>query len=449
MPLIWLSIRMLKYFLPFALFIGLFNTIGYSQDNNENKENIIGIAAAVLPNVVIQRNDEDKPINISGVFILDQDDIIVDETGLACFSLTMLSSSNEICQLSNSRVQIRREVRSPTNTTFNIELLYGKILVKTEISSSISIKIITGSVEVINKDGEFIVDATNGATQVGTVKGLTLVDERNKDFHVSIPENEMVILYSGIQNPTTTQMSPALVSGVDIEEVKRLQEEKLRKIEKEKRIKKAERLRIVNEEKRRKETERIRKIEAEKKRKELAAAEKKRIEDKKRLAAEEKENVAKAALNKGVKEDKPGFFDNLVWSDYKWDGVAVGTLITSIWLSLEEAKKYNSLESDNSTIKSQYAAATTQTDRTNLNIEYEVNKEKMAQYLEQITLYNYVSYIAIIWESYLIYDRFYGSSNEEPEKAATSNTNWSFSVVNYSQMNHTQSGPFIRFEYRW
>jgi hypothetical protein len=56
--------------------------------------------------------------------------------------------------------------------------------------------------------------------------------------------------------------------------------------------------------------------------------------------------------------------------------------------------------------------ATTATERTELEISYEVNKEKMSTYKDNVDRYNLLSAVALVVEGYLLYRRFISDPKE-------------------------------------
>jgi len=93
---------------------------------------------------------------------------------------------------------------------------------------------------------------------------------------------------------------------------------------------------------------------------------------------------------------------------FKWDLVTMSTALVFAWLSTEEAKKYDALETKNETLQTQWASATTTSARSALEVQYEVNKSKMSTYKANVNLYNNITLLAIIFEGYLIYDHLFG-----------------------------------------
>jgi len=105
--------------------------------------------------------------------------------------------------------------------------------------------------------------------------------------------------------------------------------------------------------------------------------------------------------------------DQSLFMKYKWHIAATSTFVVFAYLATDEASKFNALDSENSSLQSQYASTSDTTTRTNLEVEYEVNKEKMVKLKSNIDLYNYISIAALGVEGYLLYLFFF--SDDEPD----------------------------------
>jgi FecR protein len=101
-----------------------------------------------------------------------------------------------------------------------------------------------------------------------------------------------------------------------------------------------------------------------------------------------------------------------LWMTYKWDIATGSAFLAFTWISMDNASNFDSLESKNDTLKSQWATATTSSERNALEVDYEVNKEKMASYQENVTLYNNLSILAICLEGYLLYKHIFDSDTK-------------------------------------
>ncbi len=101
-----------------------------------------------------------------------------------------------------------------------------------------------------------------------------------------------------------------------------------------------------------------------------------------------------------------------LWMTYKWDIATGSAFLIFTWISMDNASKYDSLESTNDSLKSRWVTATTSAERNTLEVAYEVNKEKMASYQENVTLYNNLSILAICLEGYLLYRHIFDSDTK-------------------------------------
>jgi len=109
-----------------------------------------------------------------------------------------------------------------------------------------------------------------------------------------------------------------------------------------------------------------------------------------------------------------------LWVRYKWHIVASSAFLFSSWMALEEAKKYNNLASENESLKTQWASASTSSDRTSLEVKYEVNKKKMSTSKTNVDQYNMFSLIAIGFEGYLLYRDFFGNGMDSAKNISQS-----------------------------
>jgi hypothetical protein len=135
-----------------------------------------------------------------------------------------------------------------------------------------------------------------------------------------------------------------------------------------------------------------------------------------------------------------------LFSTYKWDMAAGSVFLVSVWFALDEAKKYNALVSQNDDIKSDYATATT-SEKTQLNIDYEVNQEKMAQHKTTMERYNVISYAAVLWECYLLYSRLFTETSGDPKKESAGLEEWSTQLALLT--NQRGATPTLKMTATW
>lgn len=135
---------------------------------------------------------------------------------------------------------------------------------------------------------------------------------------------------------------------------------------------------------------------------------------------------------------------------FKWDIVTLSTAVVFSWLATEEAKKYDDLESENDALQAQWANATTTSARNELEVEYEVNKSKMSTYKSNVTLYNSITMLAIIFEGYLIYDHLFG---DDPDGGTASHSPGDKNIMSPDTivlgLNHPSSPAGINLSLGW
>lgn len=98
---------------------------------------------------------------------------------------------------------------------------------------------------------------------------------------------------------------------------------------------------------------------------------------------------------------------------FKWDLVTGSAILLFSWMSTEEAKKFDDLESANENLQTSWESATTTSARNELEIKYEVNKAKMNTHQSNVTLYNNLTILLVILEGYLIYDHIFGDDADD------------------------------------
>lgn len=392
---------------------------------------------AVNPPVSISRNGEEIAVKDWGLALSDLDEITTGPGGKAYIFLSLLSQGNEIFMASSTRVRVSKTPMTEDRIVHYVEVIYGKIRANVQLTPNQEIRISTLSSEIISNDGEFIVEQNRGNTQIGTSKGLVQMFSKSNNQGEVIPENTTATVFQGTDTVKTGTMSKRLKRGLstgkdeefeadaDMSQIRRQAAKRKKEIE----------LTLARAEKKRQEEERAARQAAqeaqrakEERERVLAeegarAAKKAELEAKAAAETVAKETAANEQLmaeqeEEPVSEPLDAVEEHSLFMKYKWHIAATSTFLVFAYLATDEASQYNSLDSENSSLQSQYASATTSSARTVLEVQYEVNKEKMAQHKSNVDLYNYFSIIALSAEAYLLYLYFFSDDDPAPGNSA-------------------------------
>lgn len=100
------------------------------------------------------------------------------------------------------------------------------------------------------------------------------------------------------------------------------------------------------------------------------------------------------------------------WLKHRWHFITTSTALIFAYLATDEAAKYNDLVSENESLSTQWESATTTSEQTSYEVQYEVNKTKMSNHKTNVDRYNLLSLIALSLEGYLLYDTFFGDNTD-------------------------------------
>jgi hypothetical protein len=88
--------------------------------------------------------------------------------------------------------------------------------------------------------------------------------------------------------------------------------------------------------------------------------------------------------------------------DYKWHYSAIGIALVSLWLATDNTNKYNELTSKNNDLETQYNEALSQSELDSIQSEYSANQNDMKSHKSTIEIFNALTALALLWESYLL-----------------------------------------------
>jgi|APSaa5957512622_1039677.scaffolds.fasta_scaffold28490_2 hypothetical protein len=375
---------------------------------------------AVDPPVSISRNGEEIAVREWGLTLTEDDEIITGVGGKAYIFMSLLSQGNEIFLSSSTRVRISKIPTTDEKTIHNVEVVYGKVRAKVQLTPNQEIRISTLSSEIVSDDGEFIVEQNSGNAQIGASRGLIQLFSKRTNQGTVIPENSMATVFQTTGTVTMSSIPKRFKRGFggpedeefdDVDDMSKLRKMAVkRQREMEMNLAEAEKTRLANEKAARDAAEKARREKEEQEKAEEAAkkaAQAKKSED----TAVKKDASADAQVMADLTEEP--MEDQSLFMKYKWHIAATSTFVVFAYLATDEASKFNALDSENSSLQSQYASTSDTTTRTNLEVEYEVNKEKMVKLKSNIDLYNYISIAALGVEGYLLYLFFF--SDDEPD----------------------------------
>ncbi|MBU3917307.1 hypothetical protein KKA14_17375 [bacterium] len=417
---------------------------------------------AEKPPVYVIRKEETFEISDLGMILGKNDIIFTGETGKAYILFTLLSEENEVFLAPQSRITIGKRIISSEMIEYHINLISGKLRARVRIAQGMSVRVNTTVAEMLTNEAEFIVENQRGLTSVGTISGMVTLVSAKTDQRVGVPEQMMSSVGRNTPIYQLTSMVSNFYEGVEVSErektddvlalIKKRSEaaaEEKRKLDKYRKQEAEHQDYVQHKADIQKQTDiqpqtdiqinapqDSHSIQLEKK------PEEKLKEQKPELVQKvEKTPVQITQLTKKAEEEEQGFI-----SKHKWHITASSIFLVSFWLSSNEISAYKSLDSDNSSLQSQYASASV-SERTQLEIDFEVNKEKMKQHKENMELYNMVGYAALLWESYLLYLWYFDSDNETPSEKQTRSNIWPTNIQLVS--NHQLPNPSIRLSATW
>jgi PEGA domain-containing protein len=129
-----------------------------------------------------------------------------------------------------------------------------------------------------------------------------------------------------------------------------------------------------------------------------------------------------------------------------WHIAAISLTLASAALSYTAVDKYNELEQENDGLKILYENATTQAELTQIQAEYDSNKESMKKYKQNITIYSGLIALGLGWETYLF---FFGGSSESEEPSTQGKLTNKLSFDFQLSSNNKELLPNINLNYRW
>ncbi|MCP4757651.1 MAG: hypothetical protein GY866_42885 [Proteobacteria bacterium] len=434
-----------------------------------------GKVMVVKPPVYVVRSGKELRVDRFGMFIREGDSIVTGKEGIASILLSLISEGNQMYLMPTSKISLNKELASSEMLIYNIRINHGKIRAKLQITYHMQVRIDTDVAEITTNDADIVVENINEITRAGTVEGMAILNLSATRQSTNIPQGKMTTVGYGLSSRSLADISEELLDGTDMEKIKEEIEEEKKRLKREKQNKlDAERLRIetikqqYQDERKRKVQEGKRKLEAEKLKQE---EEKRKLESKKKQRLQEekqrKETEKRKMLASAVKEKMPQKFETMKEEivdeiaesleskerslrDYTWHIAATSTILVSAWLSTEEANEYNSLDSKNDQLTAQYTSAKANSDDESaalLYAQHEVNKEKMKQNFEKMTLYNNISYLAMAWEGYLLYRLFFSSGSDKTSVVKSDIDDWRNRIV--LQPVRYRGAPAARLSVGW
>ncbi len=105
----------------------------------------------------------------------------------------------------------------------------------------------------------------------------------------------------------------------------------------------------------------------------------------------------------GLSDQLPEPVEESVSSNWGWQILAVGLVAGAAFQAKAEVTKYNDLVSENEDLKVDYAAAGSATERTTIDETYKENQDKMSTCQQNMLMYDGITALAVIWETYLLF----------------------------------------------
>ncbi len=423
--------------------------------------------------VVIEKKGRKVNVSEFGVTVSNGDEIDTGTGGRAFLLMSLLSDANEIYLASSTKIRFTTEIMNSDLSIQHIHLIYGKIRARIQTCQNIQVRIHTEEAEVVTNEGEFIVESNDQLTNVGTLKGAVKMISNITHQEIMIPQKAMSSTSLTEPDNTFTGFIENLYEGVEFSDSKKTAEMVVL-AKKQQEETKSEEMAIGESENTPKESrfisipdqiqtedqpdgtethtvEVVEKPEMEKEQpkedqKELMVIESETEEQPDDIAKEEQQPDDIAIIETGDFEDKDASENESFFFKYKWHITATSLFLISGYLSYEEARKYNDLDSENDDLMSQYSSASDSV-KEQIFVKYKVNQEKMTQYKRNVDYCNYVTFLAFLWESYLIYDLIFGENSNKQETAFKSNSLQPARLA--IQTGYSSSYPTIKLSAEW
>jgi hypothetical protein len=126
------------------------------------------------------------------VDLKDGDEIETGVSGRAVIAISQLSDRNEVLLAPSSRVRFMRRSTGPDYDIFTVELIFGKIWVKSALRRYSELRALTNQHEILIDRGEYIVEQIGDFIHVGSISGSPRVVSRSQPGTVIVPPQQML-----------------------------------------------------------------------------------------------------------------------------------------------------------------------------------------------------------------------------------------------------------------
>lgn len=138
--------------------------------------------------------EQDIAVDEHGVSLEDGDEVLTGPDGKATIVLSMLSDFDEVIVAPSSRIQVFFKTSDSLTSLYQIQVVYGKIRVRTMLNRAKQMRFETDLVEVTANEGEFILESRKYGTSVGTISGLAKMVYKANSQEYQIPPKAMMFV---------------------------------------------------------------------------------------------------------------------------------------------------------------------------------------------------------------------------------------------------------------
>ncbi len=404
------------------------------------------IVKEVSPGVSVIRDGATYPIYKSGMALYENDEVQTGKNGSAVIRFSSNENGNEITLGPECKIRVSRTSSKFDYSIYRVTVLKGKIRAKDRPSQSRKVQVNAGKSKFIPFGGKYVVEQSGDQTLAANAGGNIRILDKTSNRFTTLPPDRIASVSAKtgtltlmvIPEPLMTDFKTNAASDKSSKEIQRLvhnrvsgTDEILAQETKEATEKAAAGTKPIQREVKTDKQQLLKtqkKTPSAKKSGQRAVTKKRKKKISKQVKQKSKRATAQSPVRIKKKKQKPQAVvkrkpiisqeakpkEESLLQKLKWDIVTGSTALVFAWLATEEANKYNDLESENKSLKEQFhdnqANPSVQND---LEVQYEVNKEKMATHEYNVTLYNTISILAVLFEGYLIYQHIFDDDPDD------------------------------------